>query len=178
MTYTEVQLQQRINEEFGESGVFYRDTTLPDGVLDMYETGIIFQEPTFCDATYKRSGMLAPHRYQIISSHARDLGPLSANPQWGLCTWQRDRYFKVIDKTSIEEYSQIALLEIAEDLVSYFQANIFANIEKDLAMQAVADFKESLRLPLLPELNTRGWLDRLLYPLGISDELKFFNKVS
>jgi len=62
MTYTEAQLRQRLNGEFGESGVFYRDTALPDGVLEMYQTGIIFQEPTFYHATYKRSGMLAPHR--------------------------------------------------------------------------------------------------------------------
>jgi hypothetical protein len=178
MNYTKPQLQQRLNDEFGESGVFYRDTTLPDGVLNMYETGVIFQEPTFCDATYKRSGMLAPHRYQIVSSHARDLGPLSANPQWGLCLWSAGRYFKVIDNTTIGEYSQVTLLEIVEDLVPYFRTNTFAFIEKDMAEQSVTDFKESMQLPILTELNTREWLDRTAHPLGISDELKFFNKIT
>jgi hypothetical protein len=165
-------------QEFSNSGAFYRDTTLPNAVLDMYETGIIFQEPTFCDATYKRSGLLAPHRYQIISSNARDLGPLSANPQWGLCLWSAGRYFKVIDKTSIGEYSQVTLLEIAEDLLPYFRTNTFAHIEKDLAAQSIADFKEAINLPVLSELNTKDWLDRTAHPLGVSDELKFFNKVT
>ncbi|HKJ37150.1 MAG TPA: hypothetical protein VJ972_00105 [Anaerolineales bacterium] len=177
MNYTDAQLRERLNQEFGESGVFYRDTTLPISVLKMYQVGIIFQEPTFCDATYKRSGMLAPHRYQIISSHARDLGPLSANPQWGLCIWSAGRYFKVIDNTRLGEYTQTTLLEIAEDLILYFRTNKFAYIEKDLAEQSVTDFKEAMQLPILPELNTKSWLDRLSNPLGISDELTFFNKV-
>jgi hypothetical protein len=57
------------------------------------------------------------------------------------------------------------------------RGNTFVSIEKDLAAQAVTDFKEPMQLPVLPELNTRGWLDRLAYPLGISDDLKFFHKV-
>ena len=143
----------------------------------MYQVGVLFQEPAFCDATFKRCGMLAPHRYQIISSSARSLGPLSANPQWGLCVWQPGRYFKVIDKTSIGKYLQITLLEIPEGLLPYFRTDMFASIEKDMASQAVDDFKEAVNFPVLDELNFRDWLDRLTNPLGINDKFEFINKI-
>lgn len=177
MKYTQEKLQQRIIEAFDNIGVFYRDTTLPNEAIDMYQVGTLFQEPAFCDATFKRGGMLAPHRYQIVSSSARSLGVLSANPQWGLCVLQPGCYFKVIDKTSIGEYVQITLLEIPQDLLSYFQTNMFAAIEKDMASQSVDDFKEAINLPILKELKSREWLDRLTDPLGINDKLEFINKL-
>jgi len=164
-------------EVFDNSGVFYRDTTLSNDVLAMYQVGTLFQEPAFCDATFKRGGMLAPHRYQIVSSSARSLGALSANPQWGLCVWNPGCYFKVIDKTRIGEHVQITLLEIPQDLLSYFQTDMFISIEKDMASQSVNDFKEAINLPILEELNSREWLDRLIDPLGINDKLEFINKL-
>lgn len=177
MKYTQEQLMQRLNEVFGKSGAFYRDTTLSNEILEMYKVNIIFQEPTFCDATFKRSGMLASHRYQIISSNARSLDIFSENPQWGHCVWQTGRYFKVIDKTSIGEYTQITLLEIPEDLLLYFQTDLLAFIEKEFALQAVKDFEEVVNLPPLHELNVRDWLDRVVDPLGINDELEFFKSL-
>lgn len=177
MKYTQEKLQQRIIEAFDNSGVFYRDTTLSNEILDMYQAGTIFQEPAFCDATFKRGGMLAPHRYQIVSSSARSLGELSANPQWGLCVLQHGCYFKVIDKTRIGKYVQITLLEIPQDLLPYFRTNMFISIEKDLASQGIDDFKEAVNLPAPDELNNRDWLDRLIDPLGINDKLEFINKL-
>lgn len=91
MLYTREQLLNRLAEEFSNSSAFYRDTTLDEDVLLLYQVGMIFQEPTFCDATYRRGGLLAPHRFQIISTHARSLDAFAENPKWGLCVWQPGR---------------------------------------------------------------------------------------
>ncbi len=178
MEYTQEQLDRRINEAFGNCTAFYRDTTLSEEVLRMYQVGIIFQEPTFCDATYKRGGLLAPHRYQIISSNAHCLDAVSAHPEWGLCIWRRGTYFKVLDLTHHGDYSQVTLLDIPEDLISYAKMEIFTEIEQDFVTQAAADFKEAVNLPPLAELLSAVWLDRLTYPLGIDDQQAYFNRIA
>ena len=174
MQYTREQLMKRLAEEFANSSAFYRDTSLDLVDLRMYQVGVIFQEPTFCDATYRRGGLLAPHRYQIISSNARSLDAFSENPKWGLCVWQPGALFKVIDITSIAEYTQITLLEIPEDLLPYFQRDELAYIEREFALQAVEDFMEAVGLPPLDDLNTKGWLGRFSNPLGIKDDHEYF----
>jgi len=178
MQYTREDLRRRLEEEYTNTSAFYRDTTLDKDVLALYKVGVIFQEPTFCDATYKRGGMLAPHRYLITSSNARSLEVFSENPQLGLCVWQPGRFFKVIDIASIDEYTQVTLLEIPEDLLPYFQRDELAFIEQDFASQAVKDFQEAVDLAPLADLNKNEWLDRISSPLGINDDLEYFYKVA
>ena len=46
------QLRQRIIEVFDTSGVFYRDTTLSNEILDLYQVGTLFQEHAFRDDSH------------------------------------------------------------------------------------------------------------------------------
>jgi hypothetical protein len=62
---------EAVNATFAECGAFVRDTTLPDAVLGKYRIGVLLRERTFCDASHKLGGFVAPHRYLIFSSHAR-----------------------------------------------------------------------------------------------------------
>lgn len=45
------------HEAFTECGAFYRDAVLPPDVLSLYQVGVLFREPTFCDSTYKFGGL-------------------------------------------------------------------------------------------------------------------------
>jgi len=69
---------------FDKPSVFVRDTTLPPGFLDKYCVGQLLREPTFCDASYKIGGFVAPHRFLIISASATCLDEV-ASQLWGLC---------------------------------------------------------------------------------------------
>ena len=88
--------------------------------LEKYKVGLFLLEPTFCDVTYKLSGFIAPHRLLFISSNARCLDGIGEDLGWGLCIFQRNRIFKVIDKIQDLARTQITLLEVPDDLVEFF----------------------------------------------------------
>jgi len=71
-----------------ECSAFYRDTELSPAIGSMYRVGVLFREPTFCDATYQFGGFAAPHRYLILSANARCVDAIYQHPEWGLCLWQ------------------------------------------------------------------------------------------
>ena len=48
------------------------------------------------------------------------------------------------------------------------------NIEEQVVEKARLNFKEKLTLPVIPELNTSEWHERVEFPLGTDDEGSFF----
>ncbi len=157
---------------------FCRDTTLAPDILARYQAGLIFREPTFCDASYKIAGFAAPHRYLILSANARCVDEMSQHPEWGLCLWMTGACFKVIDRVEQDGHTQITLLEIPEPLVPLFAADALADLEQSLAAEARTLFEQALAESALPELSTRLWLDRLALPLGINDEGEYFEALA
>lgn len=157
------------HEAFDSCSVFVRDTTLPPGFLEKYQVGLLLREPTFCDASYKLGGFAARHRFLIISSHAKCLDEITPQP-WGLCIWQRDSFFKVIDRTQRQELAQITLLEIPPELITIFSEEDLNALEQSFAEQARQTFENSLTAEPVPELNTDEWRQRLVYPIGIDAE--------
>jgi hypothetical protein len=144
----------------------------------MYRVGVLFREPTFCDATYKFGGFAAPHRYLIISANARCIDALSVHPEWGLCIWPTGRIFKVIGTNQEASRTQTTLLEIPEELRPEFTTGSLSSLERTFANRAVQEFDAALQLPVLPEHATRLWLDRLEFPLGVDDSGQFFESWS
>ena len=159
---------------FAECSAFYRDTELSPAIWSMYRVGVLFREPTFCDATYKFGGFAAPHRYLIFSANARCVDAISQHPEWGLCLWQPGRIFKVIGVHRKAAHRQVTLLEIPAELRPAFTTRSLSKLERALVREAVRQFEEALRWPVLPEHNTRLWLDRLAFPLGVDDGGHFF----
>lgn len=158
----------------GRYAAFYRDTTLPPGVLELYETGILFRDPTLCDATYKFGGFAAPHRYLIVSAGATCLDRLSPGPEWGLCVWLPGRIFKVIGVHRGEEFSQTTLLEVPEAMREAFTTARLSEMEESFAVQAAGQYEAAREAPVLAVHANRAWLDRLSYPLGVNDQCRFF----
>ena len=158
----------------GRHAAFYRDTSLPPGMIDLYEAGILFRDPTLCDATYKFGGFAAPHRYLIISADATCLDRVAPGPEWGLCVWLPGRIFKVIGVHRGEEHSQTTLLEIPEAMREAFTTARLSEMEESFAAQAAGQFDAAHEAPVLPVHANRAWLDRLTYPLGVNDRGRFF----
>lgn len=148
---------------------FFRDTEIPAAVLDQYRVGQVLCEPTFCDASYKFGGFVAPHRYLIISASARCLDPISLYPEWGLCVWATGRHLKVIDIVADSGHVQIALLDVTEGYVAQCGAEELAEVERFFAAEARRLFEAALVEAPLPELDTEIWRERLVLPIGIDD---------
>ena len=166
-------LIEAVNAIFGECGAFVRDTTLPDTVLVKYGIGVLLREPTFCDASHKLGGFIAPHRFLIFSSQARSFDGLAPQP-WGLCVWQRGRVFKVIDRLTDGEHVQVTLLEIPEDLLGLFLSVDANSIEQAFIEHGRRLFDDCRLAPPVPELDTDEWRDRLVYPVGVDDDSHYF----
>ena len=166
-------LIEAVNATFAECGAFVRDTTLPDAVLGKYRIGVLLRERTFCDASHKLGGFVAPHRYLIFSSQARSLDELTPQP-WGLCVWQLGRVFKVIDRLTDGHRVQITLLEIPEHLVEPFLRVDPNPIEQAFIEHGRGLFDDCRLAPPMPELDTDEWRDRLVYPVGIDDDGRYF----
>mgnify|MGYP003393309526 CR=1 FL=1 len=175
--------QARINERtdveklwhqtFDQCGAFIRDTTLPSGFLEKYQVGLLLKDPTFCDASHKIGGFVAPHRFLIISSNAQCLDKIAPQP-WGLCVWPSGSFFKVIDKIVSQSRAQITLLEIPEGLLRFFAQQELAELEQSFALKARQTFEECMNADPVPELNTDEWRQRLVYPIGIDDQGNLF----
>lgn len=171
-------ISETMQTAFANCSAYYRDTTLSSRMLDMYRVGILFREPTFCDATYKFGGFAAPHRYLIISSNARSLDIFSQHPEWGLSVWSPGRIFKVLDKQQSAAYVQITLLEIPENMRTKFLHPHLNDLEKAFVYQAKQRFEFAFQTPVLPEHQTHLWLDRVKSPVGIDDAGRFFESWS
>jgi tetratricopeptide (TPR) repeat protein len=166
-----------LQNTFSECAPLFRDTTLPISILKRYKVGLFLREPTYCDASYKIGGFVAPHRFLIISSNARCLDTIAPTP-WGLCVWQRGRVFKIIDYIEQAAYTQITLLEVPENLLDFFCNSELNSLEQSFVIQSRETFYQCIEMSPLPELNTNEWRERLVYPIGIDDEGGYFTLFS
>jgi hypothetical protein len=172
---------RRVNDEAGAGqsdsahplsayAPFFRDTEMAASVLQQYHVGQVLYEPTFCDASYKFGGFVAPHRYLIISASARCLDAFSLHPEWGLCIWPAGRHLKVIDIIADHGHVQVTVLDITEGYVRECNPDALVEIERVLAANARRMFEAALVEAPLPELNTEIWRERLVLPIGIDDQ--------
>ena len=166
-------LEAKWCETFGKCSPFVRDTTLPPVFLEKYQIGLLLRDPTFCDASYKIGGFVAPDRFLIFSSNARTLDQDALQP-WGLCIWPTGRCFRIIDKI-IQQYKfQITLLEIPEELLHLFEQRHLRKLEQHFVKQAHKIFEENVNAVPVPELNTEDWRQKLVAPIGINDQGDYF----
>ena len=154
---------------------YVRDVDLSDGYLEKYRVGLIFREPTFCDASEQsQQGLAAKHRYLLLSGNAKHLdalfGGLSGSPGTGLSIFQTDTLWKVLAVSRAEGHAQITLLEIPPLARHAFGGQAFTVLEQDLADKAIEQFERTLKLPVLDACKGDEWLKRLKHPLGIRED--------
>jgi hypothetical protein len=152
---------------------------LPQGYLEKYRVGLIFREPTFCDASeHSNQGLAAIHRFLLLSGNAKHLDALfggkSGSPGTGLSIFQSDTLWKVLWVSKAEGHAQITLLEIPPLARDAFGGQAFTVLEQDLADKAIHHFQQSLKVPVLDACKADEWLERLKHPLGIRQDGVFF----
>ena len=156
---------------------YCRDTYLAEQSLAKYRPGLIFREPTLCDASQHFGGFAARHRYLLLSGSARHLdalfGGLSGSAGSGLSIWQPDTLWKVMAVHQNNDHTQITLLEIPPVALHAFNAQALMPFEQDLVGKANEFFQRALAQEPVPTCTTPEWLERLEHPLGINDDGQF-----
>ena len=81
----------------------------------------------------------------------------------------------MLDIAEKENRKQITLLHIPEELIGFFSTGeTLSDTESQIAEEAKIDFDNSFDLPPAEELQQADWLNRLVDPIGISDDGKYF----
>jgi hypothetical protein len=137
--------------------------------------GIVVQERAFVDCSYLNGGLAARHRYLIITSKARDLHALAGvDSKYGPAIIQRDAFFKVLDVHHLDEHAQITLLHIPEEPIYLLRTPELNEIEEEMVEAARKNFNESLTRSVAPALTEPQWLERVAFPLGMSEDGDLF----
>ncbi|MGL4599244.1 MAG: hypothetical protein ACRCYO_17110, partial [Bacteroidia bacterium] len=82
-------------------------------------------------------------------------------------------FFKVLDIYKIGNKTQIFLLEIPATSVDFF-ASSTSNIEEEIIQKARASFDAKVNAPPIAELQTKDWIERTEFPIGMNAQGEFF----
>ncbi len=149
-----------------ELNFFYRDTTLSDQLISLYQVRQILLERGFTDMSYLGGGLAANLRYLIASSSAKDVSAFNPDSvECGHVMLQSNTYFKVLDVYHVGDKTQILLLE---------NPDVTTANEEDLVLKAREDFEVKITMAPVRSLQSLDWRERTEFPIGMSGDGKFF----
>jgi hypothetical protein len=147
---------------------------LSENLISKYHVGQILMERGFTDMSYKGGGLATNFRYLIASAHAKDLAAFNPDAaRLGHVLLAANAFFKVLDIYTINEKTQIFLLEIPETAVDFF-ASATSNIEEDIIKKARASFEAKIHSEPIAELQTHAWKEHTEFPIGMNEKGEFF----
>lgn len=171
---TKEEMQAAANRVYPGIALFARDVNLPEALARLYTPGRILREKGFTDASSRFMGMVTTHRYVILSNHMADLSRFEHGTHWGLHVAQRDAHFKVLGQVACQGKNGIFLLHLPDDESWKLWQTAEFVLDRQLYDMAVQRFQNKCTQPPVPELATRAWLDRCAFPVGMSDEGRFW----
>jgi hypothetical protein len=169
-----VRLKAIYNETFSGLKLFYRDTNLAEDLISNYKIGQIIQEKGFTDMSSIGGGLSGNFRYLIASAHAKDLSIFNPNSaKIGHFLLDTIAYFKVLDVQTIDDKTQVFLLNIPDNSLTLFK-NSSSNLEEEITEKAREKFFSKRNSPLIPELQTKDWKERTKTPIGMNESGEMF----
>ncbi|MFK7770708.1 MAG: hypothetical protein AB8F94_01160 [Saprospiraceae bacterium] len=170
---TNEEIQSIMNSTFGGLAFFCRDLDLDERLISKYQPNQILIERGFTDVSHKIGGFGKNCRYLVASSKGKDLSMFSQNPELGHIVIQSGAFFKVLDIQKGNGKTQILLLNIPQEGVSIF-GNSKINIEDQIIEKGIEIFKKTIESKPLQELQSKNWIDRTSFPIGMNQEGIFF----
>lgn len=164
--------QKLVNEILPGLQMFARDVDLSADVAAKYVPGMIIKELGFTDASSHVMGMVTTHRFAILSNQMMDISAFEHGTNWGLCIANADAYYKVLDVYTFKRRTQILLLHLPYDerwkLFRKLKLMVDRqDLEETLIAECRSRFENKSQQKPVPELATKGWLDRCEWPLGM-----------
>lgn len=166
------QIEEVMNFTYPGITLLIRDTNLGD-LASKYEVGMIIRELGFTDASLRRGGMVTTHRIAILSNHYANMQAYEHGTHWGLCVIDSGAHFKVLDRYSVGDKTQIVLLHLPEKGWEVFE-KAETDVDRDVVQMVREGFEHYLQLPPIPELSRENWLSRCRYPLGMTESGDYF----
>lgn len=167
-------IEKLFHDTFGKVHIFYRDTTLDPLLITKYKPSQILLERGFTDMASFANGLSGNCRFTIISSSAKNIPQFSTDLQAiGFAILPACSYFKVLDVYTLEQKTQITLLQFPKHGLSFFKDNQF-NAEIKIKSQVRTQFEQKLKQPILKEADAILWNKRVAAPVGMSSEGVFF----
>ncbi|WP_367392554.1 hypothetical protein [Lewinella sp. LCG006] len=170
---TNEEIQSVMNSTFGGLAIFCRDLELDESLISKYQPNQILMEIGFTDVTHKVGGLAKNCRYLVASSKGKDLSMFSQNPEFGHIVIPSGAFFKVLDIHKEKGKTQILLLNIPKEGIPIF-ANSKINIEDQVIEKGKEIFKRTISSKPLQELQSKDWIERTSFPIGMSQEGDFF----
>ena len=158
------------NEIFGKPFIYYRDLHLAQNLITSYKTNQIIMERGFTDMTSFSEGLSTNCRYTIITSSAKNISMF--NPileELGHVVLAAGTFFKVLDVYTLDNKTQIILLQIPKHGIPFLKVNNF-NSEKKIVSQLRSQFTQKITQPILKITQTKEWLERVSNPIGMNQE--------
>ena len=169
-----LKMESVINKTIPGLTMFVRDVNLSDDIARKYTPDTIIREKAFVDASHRVMGMITTHRFAILSNHMVDLGKMENGTNWGLCVANRDSRFKVLTNYEYNGKTLILLLHLPDDEDWKMFINTKISIEDDIIETSIERFKNKCNADIIPELATKEWLDRCIFPIGLDDNGNYF----
>lgn len=179
--YSNEEIEEIANWTLSGLTMYYRDSEVPNKVLEKYKIGQIIRSQPFVDVSIMAGGIERNVRYAIASAKVAKLfeSPFSdpAGVDWRLCTMNCDSYFKIVDIYKIGDKTQVCLLHIPAKAIDFFEKTVFnlrgENFEETLRIKARESFDAKIEMPFIEAFRHTGWLNRTSFPIGtdVNDEL-------
>ena len=164
--------QKLVNDILPGLTMFVRDVNLSTVDAARYIPGMIIKELGYTDASCRVMGMVTTHRFTILSNRMKDISAFEHGTNWGLCIANADAYSKVLDVYTFKRRTQILLLHLPYDerwkLFRKLKLMVDRqDLEETLIAECRSRFENKSQQKPVPELATKGWLDRCEWPLGM-----------
>ena len=171
------EIEKTINWILPGCQLFYRDTDADINVEKSYPIGSIIRAGFFIDVTARTARPTKRIRYIIASAHCAKLHevvPDEDMKRWRLCTLHFNSYFKVMDVYEKGGVTQIFLLHIPYQSLSFFKTEHSFNFIQGISQ---IDFVEvtrksldaKLEMDVFPDTSEPELLERMEMPVGIDD---------
>ncbi len=162
-------LQDALNRTYPGLSILVRDVDLPEHISARYKVGRIFREKAYVEASSRVMGMTTSHRYAILSNHMTE-PPATPGPRLGLRFANKDSHFKVLGKHTYQGKTCIFLLHLPDDESWKLFEDTVIDSDADLIRKCIARFEAKCLKAPVAELNTRDWLDRCRFPIGMDND--------
>jgi hypothetical protein len=166
---TKEELQSIMNATFGRLSMFCRDLELDESLIAKYRPNQIIMERGFTDLSSKVGGMGTNCRYLVASSSGRDLSMFSQQPELGHIVIQSSAFYKVLHIHKENGKTQILLLHIPKEGVPIFSKSKI-NLEDQIIEKGIEVFNRTLHAKPVAALQSKDWLERTSFPLGMTQE--------
>lgn len=173
-------IQEIINWTLPGITMYYRDSNLPQDIIDNYEVGKIIRSKTFVDVSSFAGKPTTNCRFIFASSKAAPMFKVNpATEKWGLYVINCNSYFKILDVYKKEDITQIFLIHIPYKGIELFSSTALRLGELNIEEQFISKARESLQKKMKAEipavLNEKEWIDRTHFPIGLNAKNEFFS---